>query len=138
MPMARVHIASWRETYPGLLPPPMLERLSVSTEAIRRQRMLDRPRTPGATLPFVVEQEASIVGYGICHEQCSELLHHRGFTSEVSELYMLRGAEGLGGGSGLMRAMASALLDRGHGAMSLWVLEQTVSRDASTKELEAG
>ena len=124
LPMARVHIISWRETYPGLLPEPMLARLSVSNEAIRRQRMLDRPRTWGATLAFVADQQGSVVGYGTCNEQRSTILHRRGFTCEVSELYVLKHAQGLGGGSGLMRAMASALLDLGHVAMSLWVLEQ--------------
>ena len=127
LPMARVHIISWRETYPGLLPEPMLARLSVSNEAIRRQRMLDRPRSWGATVAFVAEQHGSIVGYGTCNEQRSIFLHRRGFTSEVSELYVLKDAQGLGGGSGLMRAMASALVDRGHEATSLWVLEQNKS-----------
>ena len=124
LPMARVHIVSWRETYPGLLPQPMLQRLSISNEAIRRQRMLDRPRVSGASFAFVAEQQGSIVGYGSCNEQRTQVLHHRGFTGEVSELYVLRAAQGLGGGSGLMGAMASALLDRGHEAISLWVLEQ--------------
>ena len=124
LPMARVHIISWRETYPGLVPEPMLARLSVSNEAIRRQRMLDRPRTWGSTLAFVAKRNGSVVGYGTCNEQRSNILDRRGFTSEVSELYVLRDAQRLGGGSGLMRAMACALLERGHAAMSLWVLEQ--------------
>ena len=124
LPMAKVHIVSWRETYPGLLPDPMLARLSIADEAIRWQRMLDRPRAWGGTLAFVAEQQGSIVGYGSCGEQRTELLHDRGFTGEISELYVLRCAQRQGAGSGLMKAMASALLERGHRAMSLWVLEQ--------------
>ena len=122
--IAKVHNASWRETYPGLLPPAMLARLSISDEAIRRQRMLDRPRGPQAALAFVADQLGSVVGYGLCHEQRTALLHRSGFTGEVSELYVLRDAQRLGAGSGLVKAMARSLLDRGHGAMSLWVLEQ--------------
>jgi GNAT superfamily N-acetyltransferase len=122
--MAKVHIVSWRETYPGVLPDPMLARLSVAEEAIRWQRMLDRPRAWGNAITFVADQDGSVVGYGSCSEQRSELLRERGFTGEVSELYVLRSAQGLGAGSGLMKAMAAALLDRGHAAMSLWVLEE--------------
>jgi GNAT superfamily N-acetyltransferase len=124
--MAKVHIVSWRETYPGILPEPMLARLSVAEEAIRWQRMLDRPRAWGNPISFVADQAGSIVGYGSCGEQRSGLLRERGFTGEVSELYVLRSAQGHGIGSGLMRAMAAALLDRGHAALSLWVLEQNM------------
>jgi ribosomal protein S18 acetylase RimI-like enzyme len=122
LPMAKVHILSWRETYPGMLPDRMLEHMSVAAEAIRWQRMLDHPRAGG--IAFVAEQYGAIVGYGSCGEQRTSLLHGRGFTGEVGELYVLRSAQRQGAGSGLMRAMADALLERRHRAMSLWVLEQ--------------
>ena len=122
--MAKVHIASWRETYPGMLPEPMLARMSIADEAIRWQRMLDRPGAWGGAISFVAEQDGLVVGYGSCSEQRSRILRAHGFTGEVSELYVLRGAQRQGAGSGLMKAMAGALFDRGHQAMSLWVLEQ--------------
>lgn len=122
--MAKVHIVSWRETYPGLLPDRMLARLSIAEEAIRWQRMFDRAPVSGSTLTFVADQQGSILGYGTCHDQRTGLLHDWGFTGEVSELYVLREAQGQGLGSGLMKAMAGALLEHGHHAMSLWVLEQ--------------
>jgi GNAT superfamily N-acetyltransferase len=124
LPMARVHIMSWRETYPGLLPDPMLARLSIADQAIRWQRMLDRPDGWGGSLAFVADQEGSVVGYGTCSGQRTRLLQDRGFTGEVGELYLLRRAQGRGAGSALMRAMAAALAQRGHRAMSLWVLER--------------
>jgi len=124
--MAKVHILSWRETYPGILPEPMLARMSIAEEAIRWQRMLDRPRAWGGAISFVADQQGSVVGYGSCGEQRSELLRSGGFTGEVSEIYVLRSAQGQGTGSALMRAMADALLNRGHRAMSLWVLEKNL------------
>jgi GNAT superfamily N-acetyltransferase len=125
--MARVHILSWRETYPGMLPEGMLAHMSIADEAIRWQRMLDRPRAWGAALAFVAEQDGAIVGYGSCGEQRTQVLRASGFTGEVSELYVLRQAQRQGAGHGLMRAMATALLNRGDPAMSLWVLEENAS-----------
>jgi ribosomal protein S18 acetylase RimI-like enzyme len=127
LPMARVHILSWRETYPGLLPDPMLARLSIADEAIRWQRMLDRPRAWGDGIAFVADQEGSVVGYGTCGEQRTRLLLEGGFTGEITELYVLRSAQRQGAGSRLMKAMASALTERGHRAVSLWVLEQNAA-----------
>ena len=122
--MAKVHIVSWRETYPGLLPEPMLAGLSIADQAIRWQRMLDRPRAWGGAIAFVADQDSSVVGYGSCGEQRTRALHDHGFTGEIGELYVLRNAQRQGAGSGLMKAMAGALFERGHRAMSLWVLEQ--------------
>ena len=121
--MARVRIVSWRETYPGMLPEPMLARMSIADEAIRWQRMLDRPREWGGTIAFVAEQDGELIGYGSCGEQRTQLLRNRGFTGEVGELYVLRNAQRMGAGSGLMTGMAGALFERGHRAMCLWVLE---------------
>jgi len=122
--VASVHIAAWRETYPGLLPDAMLERLSIAGEAIRWQRMLDRPEAWGGAISFVAEQDGVVVGYGLCGEQRLPLLRERGFTSEIAELYVLRSSQRQGAGSKLMSAMAGALVARGHRAVSLWVLKQ--------------
>lgn len=121
--MAKVHIASWRETYPGILPQPMLSGLSIAEEAIRWQRMLDRPRVSGGTIAFVAELGGSLVGYGSCGDQRTPELRGQGFTGEITELYVLRSAQGQGAGTGLMAAMARALSERGHQALSLWALE---------------
>ena len=127
LPMAKVHITSWREIYPGMLPEQMLARMSIAAEAIRWQRMLDRPGAWGGAISFVAEHDGSVVGYGSCSEQRSRPLRARGFTGEISELYMLRSAQRRGAGVGLMKAMAGALLEQGHPSMSLWVLEQNMT-----------
>lgn len=122
--MAKVHVAAWRETYPGILPDDMLERLSIADEAIRWQRMLDRPGAWGGAVGFVADQDGSVVGYGLCGEQRMALLRDRGFAGEISELYVLGSSQRQGVGSGLMKAMAGVLRERGHRAISLWVLER--------------
>lgn len=122
--MAKVHILSWQETYPGILPDAMLRGLSISNEAIRAQRLLDHPRGPSGSILFVAEMLDEVAGYGSCGEQRSQKLHAQGFTAEVYELYVLRRAQGQGAGSGLLRGMAAALFEKGDHAMSLWVLEE--------------
>lgn len=122
--MAKVHIGSWRETYPGLLPEAMLARLSIANEAIRWQRMLERPGAWGGAIAFIADQDGLVVGYGSCGEQRAQLLRDRGLTGEIAELYVLRSAQRQGAGSGLMKAMAAVLLERGHLGVSLWVLAQ--------------
>jgi ribosomal protein S18 acetylase RimI-like enzyme len=121
--MANVHITSWRETYPGLLPDSMLATLSIAEEAIRWQRMLDCPggRSEAA---FVAELEGLVVGYGSCGGQRTQFLRERGFTGEIGELYVLGCVHQRGVGYGLMKAMAGMLMERGHRAMSLWVLKE--------------
>ena len=123
LPMAKVHIASWQETYVGILPDAMLARLSIANEAIRWQRMLDRPRVWGGAITFVADRDGSVVGYGLCGEQRNAFLRDRGFTGEICEIYVLRGAQGQGTGAALMKAMAGALRLRGHRAISLWALQ---------------
>ena len=86
--------------------------------------MLDHPRALGRALTFVAEHQGEVIGYGSCNDQRAGLLHARGFTGEVSELYVLRKAQRQGAGSRLMAAMARALFERGHRGYSLWVVEQ--------------
>lgn len=121
--MAKVHILSWRETYPGLLPNTMLNKLSISDQAIRWQRLLDHPHRPNGSILYVADLLNEVIGYGSCGEQRSQQLHTKGFTAEVTELYVLRRAQRNGVGSNLLRAMAGALVKRDHRAMCLWVLE---------------
>ena len=133
--MAKVHIVSWRETYPGMLPDPMLARMSIADEAIRWQRTMDRPRAWGGAISFVAEQEGVVVGYGSCGEQRTRLLRDHGFTGEIAELYVLRSAQRQGAGSGLMTAMAGALIERGHRGLSLWVLKENKAARAFYERL---
>ena len=99
-------------------------------EAVHRKRgdtataVLDRPSALAWALAFVAEHQGEVVAYGSCNNQRTGPIYVRGFTGEVSELYVLRKAQRQGAGSLLMAAMARALLERGHRGFALWVLEQ--------------
>ncbi len=127
--IARVQVACWRSTYPGLLPDQFLVGLSAETIAARWRRILLHY---GARLrTFVVVEDAAddgrgeVVGFGTCGRQRSRLA---GYGGEVYALYVHDAAQGRGLGRRLMATMAAALMLRGHGAAVVWVLDGNPSR----------
>src|SRR5512143_1008677 len=66
--IGRVHVAAWRDTYPGVLPAGYLVGMSARTEAARWRAMQGRADFRAAT--FTAEDPgAGIIGYGICGPQ---------------------------------------------------------------------
>ena len=119
--IARVHVASWRETYAGLLPADMLASLDVDA---RRDMWL--PLLSGSpasrTRAFVLESDAGIVGFGACGDQRAPDMDAAGYDGEIGAIYILNVARGRGSGRLLMQQMASLLSERGKKGVSLWVL----------------
>ena len=64
-----LHVASWRETYAGLLPQDMLDRLSAESRAAMWATVLDAPANPNGTRVYVAESAGEIVGFGACGGQ---------------------------------------------------------------------
>jgi ribosomal protein S18 acetylase RimI-like enzyme len=112
--LARVHVQSWRETYAGILPQPYLDRMSVAVHARRWRVRLTR--TDEVTL--VADSGDGLVGY------CSgEWARERvDGEAEISTLYLLQGAQGLGIGRRLLTQTARALAARGARALKIRVL----------------
>ncbi|WP_086993376.1 GNAT family N-acetyltransferase [Rhizobium sullae] len=126
--IATVHVASWKETYDGLMPEAILAGLSVTERTLRWQKILDQAEpTLGTT--FVAEHDGSIVGFAHGADQRSPSLRDLGFTGEITGIYMLKSFQQQGIGTALMRATAEMLQARRHRAASLWVLrENAVAR----------
>jgi ribosomal protein S18 acetylase RimI-like enzyme len=120
--LADVHVTSWRETYPGIVPSAMLSSLSVDGRAAMWERIMREPARRGATVVYVAELDRKIVGFGSCGEQRTEALKARGYDSEVSALYVLKARQRQAIGTRLLFAMASDLSGKGFSAASLWVL----------------
>lgn len=120
--LGELHVASWRETYAGLLPARMLDELSVGFRSAMWSAVLHDPAAHGGTAVFVAERERGIVGFGACAGQRDEVLKQRGFDGEIGALYVLRAFQRAGIGGSLVRLMARRLLDQGRTAAALWVL----------------
>lgn len=114
-----VHVQCWRESYTGLLPDTEIRRWT----ADGRTRMWRRAIIDGTARGiYVAELGERIIGFGACADQRAPDLHARGFTGEVTALYVLRASQRHGAGRRLMAAMARRLIAEGDRAMALWVL----------------
>ena len=109
-----VHVAAWRETYPGIVP---AERLATLDPA-ERAGMWARSIAAGQHVT-VVEDAAGLAGFALCGEQREPEL---GCDGEIWAIYLLRRAQRRGLGRALMACMARALLDEGKHSASLWVM----------------
>jgi len=116
--IGRVHAQSWQETYPGIVPDDVFARVSAERNAERWAGRLGDPAYTGGI--FVATDGAGeIIGFA---QGGPERDGVTGFTGELYALYLLRAAQGMGGGRALVRAVAAWLAPQGRTAMLLWVL----------------
>ncbi len=122
--VARVHIASWRTTYAGLIEASWFEQMERNFDGrvdARRQRL---PRTDVHT--FVMASPSGLV-VGLADVGPVAGQDPR-FDGELYAIYLLKGWQGLGGGRALVQAGAAWLADHGYHAMKVWVLRDNPSR----------
>jgi ribosomal protein S18 acetylase RimI-like enzyme len=114
--LARVHVASWRETYQELLPAAFLARMSEAAHARRFARQLLSPAPDAVTL--AAADRRGLVGYA---EGGPSRSGTRG-EAEIATLYVLRAAQGIGLGRQLLADTARALAARGATSLVISVL----------------
>lgn len=114
--IAAIRVASWRATYAGVVPAPILDGLDVGrNEAWLAHRLAE----PGATATLVVEDRGRVAGYALlapAHDPDAPGL------GEVEAIYLAPDATGQGLGRRLMEAALARLRAAGHPAAVLWVL----------------
>jgi ribosomal protein S18 acetylase RimI-like enzyme len=124
--LAVMHIASWHETYTGLLPDKILSSLSVESRAAAWSKILLEPATTHSTVVFLAEHQETIIGFGSCGAQRTESLNEKGYDGEISGVYVLREFQKRKIGTQLFRSMSSDLIRRGFKAAALWVLRENL------------
>lgn len=115
--IASVHVDSWRETYPGMLPDRYLAAMDVADYEDRWLRTLQDPYHRSAV--FVVEELGRVVGFASCGRERDGDARYAG---ELYAIYLLSGARGRGLGRALVEAASGALAMRGMTSMVVWVL----------------
>lgn len=88
--LGAIHIASWKETYAGILPEDMLASLSIKARSAVWAKILAEPSAFAETAVYVIEDDTSIVGFGACGRQRDSHLKEMGFDAEISAIYVLR------------------------------------------------
>ena len=86
--LAVMHIASWHETYTGLLPDKLLSALSVEPRAAAWAKILNEPATERSTTVHLAEHQGVIIGFGSCGAQRTETLKAKGYDGEISAIYV--------------------------------------------------
>lgn len=122
-----VHVASWRSTYAGVLPEPMLTGLS----APRQAGYYDRVIRGGGGVHVAVASGAEagdeggtrIVGFVTARRRRGAI-----GEGEIETLYVLDDFRERGLGRQLMRASAAHLAARGCNSVFLWVLADNPAR----------
>jgi GNAT superfamily N-acetyltransferase len=113
--IARVHVASWRSTYRGILPDDFLESLSEARYEERWKRSL----TDHGTRVYVSKDKGEVVAFA---SGGRERAGEQGYSGELYAIYVLDEARGRGHGRGLVRAVATGLGELGLADMIVWVL----------------
>lgn len=128
--MARVHVQSWRSTYPGLIPAQFLVNLS-EPPAAQRWAAIAETRGPGQGAFVAVDVAGLIAAPGTIVGIASfgtRRVTVQGHTGELHALYLLDDAKGYGIGRRLMAAMADRFLAAGVRSAAVWCLRDNPSR----------
>jgi GNAT superfamily N-acetyltransferase len=113
--IARVHVATWRSAYRGLLPDDFLASLSEKHYTERWRRVIDE----GSSRVFVVADAGCVTGFA---SGGRERAGETGFAGELYALYVLEEEQRRGRGRELVRAVAGALRELHLPDMIVWVL----------------
>jgi len=119
--LAEVHVASWRETYLGILPDDFLARMSTRDHARRWLRGLTRPEPLDVTL--AAGDADGLVGY----VSGGRSRHPRPDEAEIHTLYVLQKAQRAGLGRELVQGAARVLAANGARSLMISVLRDNAN-----------
>jgi GNAT superfamily N-acetyltransferase len=112
VPLARVYVEAWQDTYAAILPHNLLAGMSVELHAARIARAIDK----GAVLA-AEDRDFGVIGlagFGAARD------HGLGFDGEVYTLYVAPAFLGRGVGRALLHGAFAALKKRGHHSCLIW------------------
>jgi ribosomal protein S18 acetylase RimI-like enzyme len=124
--LGTMHVASWRETYTGVLPDKILSSLSIEGRVAMWDQIMREPTSAGSTVVYLAERDRSIIGFGSCGAQRTDDLKAKGYDGEFSAIYVLSAFQGQGIGARLLGRMSLDLIGRGFKGAALWVLRENL------------
>ena len=133
VPIAAVHVAAWRSTYPGILPDAYLSRLSVPRQAGHYERAIRAGIGVHVATASGIDLGPDggpprVVGFATCGPARAPAVAEMLGQGEIETLYVLDDWRDRGIGRRLMRAAAGHLVAIGCASAYLWVLRDNPSR----------
>ncbi len=119
--IARIHVASWKTTYPGIVPQSYIDSLDAASLAGSWQTRLEKAEMH----IFVAENEGGLCGF-VSGGPLREPI--QAFDAEIYAIYLLHAAQGQGAGKLLMQRLAETLRMDGHLQAAVWILAENPSR----------
>lgn len=113
--IARIYIAAWQDTYPGVLPFNLLRIMTQQGQTLRWQKLI-AVRPPESVL--VAELQDKIVGFISFGPSGDTAL---GYDCEISALYVDPLLYGVGVGRQLLKGAFTAMAVFGMGSALIWV-----------------
>lgn len=115
--IARVHLESWKTTYPGIIPQAYIDGLHLENGIANWNKRLAEHNSQ----TLVAEGEAGVVGFA-----AGGAIVHRvdGFDGELGAIYLLASHQGQGLGKALVKGIAERLRSQGFANMVVWVLKE--------------
>jgi ribosomal protein S18 acetylase RimI-like enzyme len=129
--IAHVHVTAWNETYRGIMPDTLLDRLDVAERAKAWRERMPTFAANRQTL-MVADDGGDIVGFAGCGPRRKENL---GADGEIYMINILGRARRRHVGAKLMRAMADTLYGWRFATAGLWVLEKNLPARAFYERL---
>lgn len=119
-----VHIASWRSTYRGIVPDPILDNLHKARD--RRAEYWHKQIREGVNVQLVaVDDAGKVVGFASGGPLRDDIPD---YDCELYAIYLLEDVQGQGIGRALTRHIATRLHKRGFKQMLVWVLKDNPFR----------
>jgi ribosomal protein S18 acetylase RimI-like enzyme len=128
--IARVHVESWKITYPGIVPDAYLASLNQETRTTNWREWI----AANTAQILVAEDAAGIFGFisgGVIRDPAED------YDAELYSIYLLSNRRQQGAGRALTRALASSLHAQGFKRLLVWALEANHPAVAFYKRLGA-
>ncbi len=123
--IAEVHVESWKSTYRGIFPDPLLNGLSAEKRESFWRDSLAAREPPSAITIVACDAGGSVVGFISGGKETTGQL---GCDGELYAIYLRQEAQRKGLGASLVRQLVHELDARGFGSMAVWVLALNPSK----------
>jgi GNAT superfamily N-acetyltransferase len=120
--IARVHVASWRAAYPGMVPDDVLAGLSVEARSQRWRETLGENKDPRDVV-LVADSAGAVLGFSYAAASVDDAAADPRNTAVLHAIYLDPRAWGRGVGTALLETTLQDLRGHGFTRATLWVIE---------------